>query len=150
MLRRINAADRAAAIAVVLGVIAIYIPWYSYSAATGHVTVNGFRASIVGDIFFLAIAATALMLLMRHDVIEDVITPRVDERQASSVLAGIAVGAVLLQLILDAMGGGRSIGFGLVLALFSAIALAASAWLKRPRADARLSVRQMLEEDALD
>jgi uncharacterized membrane protein len=114
------------------------------------VTVNGFRASIIGDIFFLAIAATALMLLMRHDVIEDVITPRVDERQVYSVLAGIAVGAVLLQLILDAMGGGRSIGFGLVLALFSAIALAASAWLKRPRADARLSVRQMLEEDALD
>lgn len=149
MLRRINGADQAAALAVVLGVFAVFVPWYSYSAGGAHVTVNGFRASLLGDLFYLAIAATALLLLMRHRVIEDVIGAHVDERQAFSVVAGVAAGTVLLQLVLDAMGGGRSLGFGFLLAVFAAIALGAAAWLKRPR-DGRLTVRQMLEDDTFD
>jgi high-affinity Fe2+/Pb2+ permease len=66
-----------------------------------------------------------------------------------TVLAAVAVGAVLLQLIVDAMGGGRSIAFGFVLAVLAAGLLGAAAWLQRPRPEARLTVRQMLEEDRL-
>ncbi|MBV9099860.1 MAG: hypothetical protein JO198_02320 [Candidatus Dormibacteraeota bacterium] len=145
-----NGADRAAALAVLLGLIAAFVPWYSYMSATARVTVNGFRASLLGDLFFLAIAATALLLLMRHRVIEDVISERLDERQAFSVVAAVAAGTVLLQLVLDAMGGGRSLGFGFLLAVFAAIALGVAAWLKRPREGARMTVRQMLQEDTFD
>lgn len=150
MLRRFNGADRAAAIAVLLGLIGVFVPWYSYTTSTSHVSVNGFRASLLGDIFFLAIAATALLLLMRHRVIEDVVGARADERQAFTAVAGIAGCAVLLQLVLDAMGGGRSLGFGFLLAIFAAIGLGLAAWLKRPREGSRMTVRQMLEEDTFD
>lgn len=150
MLRRVNGADRAAALAVLLGTIAAFVPWYSYTSATARVTVNGFRASLLGDIFFLAIAATALLLLMRHRVIEDVVGERADERQAFSVVAGVAAGALLLQLVLDAMGGGRSLGFGFLLAVFAAVSLGVAAWLKRPSEGRRMTVRQMLQEDTFD
>jgi hypothetical protein len=149
MLRRVSGADRAAAIGVAIGVIASFIPWYSYNAVSAHVTVNGFRASVLGDLFFLAVTATGVLLLMRAGVIDDVVNAHLDERQALTVLAAVAVGAVLLQLIVDAMGGGRSIAFGFVLAVLAAGLLGAAAWLQRPRPEARLTVRQMLEEDRL-
>lgn len=150
MWKRVQGPDRIAAAAVLLGVIAVFVPWYSYTTAATHVTVNGFRSSLLGDLFFLAIAATALLLLMRTGVVEDMITSRMDEGQALLLLAGAVCGAVLLQLILNALGGGRSLSAGFLLAVLSAIALAVAAWLKRPGAVGRLTVRQMLEEDPPD
>ncbi len=146
MLRRVRAADRAAAAAVVLGAIAAYFPWYSYSTATAHITVNGFRASILGDLFFVAIALTAVFLLMRHGAVEDMVGGRITDSQALTLLAGAAIAAVFLQLVLDLVSRGRSLGIGLILAILSSAALGLAAWLQRSRATRRFTVGDAIGE----
>ena len=52
MLRRFTPADWTAAAGAMLGLVALYLPWYSYSSGAARVTVNGFRASLLGELFF--------------------------------------------------------------------------------------------------
>ena len=143
MLRRFTWADWAAALAVLFGLIAVYTPWYSYTSGSTHITVNGFRASILGDLFFLAIAITALMLLMRHGIVDDLASPHVNEAPLYSALAGAAGAIVFLQLILTAAGG-KSFGPGFLLAVFATLALGASAWIWRTGGESGLIGRKTL------
>jgi hypothetical protein len=139
MLRRFTGADWAAALGAALGLISTFVPWYSYSTGTAHISVNGFRASILGDLFYLTIAATVLLLLLRHQAIEEPLAALIREDSAFLALAGGAVAAVLLQLILSATGG-RNVGPGLLMAVIAAIVLAAGAWLRRAEAQPRRTV----------
>lgn len=149
MLKRLDWSDRAAAAAVLLGLIAVFLPWYGYPSGSAHVAVNGFRASVLGDAFFLLIAAAALLVLMRHGVVADLLGGRISERAARTAIAATAAGIVLLQLALIP-GAGRSASAGVVVALFAVIALALSAWLRRYDAEPRRTVREMLGEELPD
>ncbi len=124
----ISRSDLAAGASIALGVIAVFLPWYSYTEAGTRITVNGFRASLLGDAFFLAVALSALLLLMQRDLVSDVLGGRVSARVASAVLAALAIASVLDQLLLT--GGGRAIAPGLIVALLVAAGLAAAAWLR--------------------
>ncbi len=53
----INRAEAVGAASAAVGVLVAFLPWYRYSAGTAHITVNAFRASLLGDVYFLAIAA---------------------------------------------------------------------------------------------
>ena len=63
MLKRTDWGDRIAVLGVLAGLIAVYLPWYAYTSAGSQISVNGFRASLLGDLFFLAIGASALLVL---------------------------------------------------------------------------------------
>jgi hypothetical protein len=130
MLRRFTPADWAAGSATAIGLIALYVPWYTYATGSSTVTVNGFRASVLGDLYFLTIAATALLLLIRHGFLDDLIGRRFSEQQAFAALAAGALAAVLLQVIVSAITG-RMFGPGILLALIAAIVLAFGAWNRR-------------------
>ena len=112
MSRRFSNADLAAAIAAALGVIVTFLPWYSYAQGSAQVTVNGFRASVLGDAFFI-----------------DLLQHRISQRAAYAVVAGVAVASVVDQFLLAA-GSKRSVGAGLILALLVAIGMVAAAWLR--------------------
>ena len=105
MLRRLTFADWAAGLAGALGLLAAFLPWYSYGSGSARITVNGFRASLLGDIFFLGIAAAGLLMLVRHDVIDDPATLKQRERTVLSAITAVLGLALLLQLILIAIGG---------------------------------------------
>lgn len=150
MSRRITGADIAAALAVLLGVIAAFVPWYSYSSAGVHVSVDAFRASLLGDVFFVAIAGVAWVLLAKLGIIDDPLTHRFDASRALAVLALVAGATVIVQLVLNLAARGRSLGPGLLLAVFAALLTELASWLSDQRAFGRQTVRQMLEEDALD
>ena len=141
MLRRFSRADLTAALAVALGLLAIYFPWYSYTSGSNHISVNGFRASLLGDVFFLVIAAAALLLLMRHGLVDDLISPHVNEAPVYSILAGTAGATLFLQIVLAATGG-KSFGPGILLALFAVLLLTASAWIRRPDGRSGLFMRE--------
>ena len=149
MLKRADWSDRIAILGIVLGALAVYLPWYAYSVTTTQVSVNGFRASVMGDLFFLAIAAAALLVLMRHGVIADILGGRVSDRGARLAVAAVAGGAVFVQLLLILMGG-RSASGGILCAVAAVAALCAAGLLCRVDVEPRRTVREMLGEGLPD
>ena len=149
MAKRASGADTAAGVGVALGLLAAFLPWYSYSTTTARVTVDAFRASVLGDAFFIAVAAVALILLMRRGLVADVLGERISQRTALSAAAWCTAAIVALQLILIAAGG-RSIGIGLPFAALAAAAIVIAAWMSRPHTEPRRTVGEMLKEGQPD
>jgi hypothetical protein len=134
MLRCLTFADWAAGLAGALGLLAAFLPWYSYSSGSARITVNGFRASLLGDIFFLGIAALGFLMLIRQGVIQD--PAGLKQREPTWLLATAAVmgTVVLLQLVLIGTGG-LSVRAGFGIAVVAVIALGVSVrarFLSRP------------------
>jgi hypothetical protein len=149
MLKRFDGSDRSAAAAVVIGLFAASLTWYAYATGGTHVTVNAFRASVLGDAFFLLIAAEALIVLMRHGVVADVLGGRLTDRAARIAVASASAVTLLLQLVLIAEGG-RSAGAGMLFAFLALVALVVAAWLRGYEAEPRRTVREMLGEELPD
>ena len=78
----INRAEAIGVASAAVGVLVAFLPWYAYSAGTAQVSVNAFRASVLGDVFFIAIAAVVLLLLIGRGFVDDVITPYIPESAA--------------------------------------------------------------------
>jgi hypothetical protein len=150
MSKPIDTADGTAIIGVGLGLLSLFVPWYSYSAIGEHVTVNGFRASFLGVVFLLALAAMALLQLIRHGAIDERAPARSQEQIWFIAVAGVAGAVVLLQSIVDLIAGGRAPGFGLLLAFLSAVALGVSAWLRTQEYTPGFVRAQRLVEDLPD
>ena len=125
MLRRLTLADWAAGLAGMLGLLAVFLPWYSYTSGSARITVNGFRASLLGDVFFLCTAAVALLMLIRNGVIEGPETIKNGERTWLLAIAATMGAALLLQLIVIATGG-LSVRAGFGFAVVAVIALGVS------------------------
>lgn len=144
----LNRAEAIGTASAALGVLVAFLPWYSYSTGTSHVWVNAFRASALGDAFFIAIAATILLLLIGRGSIDDVVTPYIPETTAYATAAALAMGSVLIQMIL-AKATERSLGIGMFLALLAAAGLCAAAVLRRLHPDRRRIVRKGLSQEPL-
>lgn len=150
MLKRFDWSDRSASVAVLLGVLAVFLPWYDYSVSGGaHVAVNGFRASVLGDAFFLLIALAAMIVLMRRGYIADVLGGRIRDRSIRMAVAAAGAVIVLAQVVLIAADG-RASGGGLLVAVFAVAAMAVSAWMRGYDAEPRRTVREMLGEELPD
>lgn len=126
---RLGNSDRVAALAAAAGVLVSFLPWYSYYAGDTQVTVDGFRASLLGDIFFLTAVALALLLLMQHGAVSDIVRTRVSPGVAYLAVTAVATGAVLDQLLL-ARTGHRSIAPGLFMAVVVVAAMAGATVLR--------------------
>jgi hypothetical protein len=144
----VNRAEAIGAASAALGVLVTFLPWYGYVAGSSHVTVNAFRASVLGDVFFVAIAGAILLLLIGRGFVDDVVTPYIPETTAHATAAGLAMGSVLIQMIL-ARSAGRSLSVGIFLALIAAAGLCAAAVLRRLHPDRRRIVRDSLSHEGL-
>jgi hypothetical protein len=149
MMSRLNGADRTAGVAALVGLIAAYLPWYAYSAAATRITVNGFRASVFGDLYFVGVALSVVLVLIRLGVASNPLAHQLSERAVHAIAAAMAIAGVLLQLLLTVTTG-KSIPFGLLLAVVAAAGLGAAAWMRHPEAEPRRTVREMLAEDLPD
>ncbi len=144
----INRAEAIAAASAALGVLVAFLPWYAYVSGHSHITVNAFRASLLGDIFFVAIAAVVLLLLIGRGFVDDVVTPYIPESTAHALAAALAMGSVLIQMIL-AKATGSSLGIGIFLALIAAAGLCTAAVFRRLHPDRRRIVRESLSHEGL-
>ena len=144
----INRAEAIGVASAAVGILVAFLPWYAYSAGTSHVSVNAFRASVLGDLFFVAIAAVVLLLLIGRGFIDDVVTPYIPESAAYATASAVAMGSVLIQLIL-ARATGRSLGIGIFLAVIAAAGLCTAAVLRRLHPDRRRLVREGLSQEGL-
>jgi hypothetical protein len=140
MSKRAQGAEGAAGLGVLLGLLAAFLPWYSYTTATARITVDAFRASVLGDVFFLAIAFAALIVLTRRDVIADVLGARVTDRAALFAAAWCAAATVALQFVL-AVAGGHSIAAGLPIAALASVMLIIAGWMSTPEAHRQAGLR---------
>jgi hypothetical protein len=141
----INRAEAIGAASAAVGVLVAFLPWYGYPAGAAHVTVNAFRASLLGDVYFLAIAAAILLLLIGRGFVDDVVTPYIPEGTAHAAAAALAIGSVLIQLIL-ARSTGRSLGIGIFLAVLAAVGLCIASVFRRLHPDRRRTVRDSLSQ----
>ena len=140
-----NRAEAIAAASAALGVLVAFLPWYGYAAGTEHVSVNAFRASLLGDIYFIAMAGTILLLLIGRGFVDDVVTPYIPESTAYAAAATLAMGSVLVQLIV-ARTTDRSLGVGMFLALLAAAGLCTASVFRRMHPDRRRIVRDRLSQ----
>jgi hypothetical protein len=143
-----NRAEAIGTASAAVGVLVAFLPWYAYAAGTSHVSVNAFRASVFGDLFFVAIAAAILLLLIGRGFVDDVVTPYIPETTAHATAAAVAMGSVLIQLILT-RSAGRSLGIGIFLALIAAAGLCIAAVLRRLHPDRRRIGRERLSHEGL-
>lgn len=143
----INRAEAVGAASAAVGVLVAFLPWYSYPAGSAHITVNAFRASLLGDLFFIAIAAVILLLLTGRGFVDDVVTPYIPESTAHAAAAALAMGSVLIELIV-ARSTGRSLGIGIFLALLAAAGLCTASVFRRLHPDRRRIVRDSLSQGA--
>jgi hypothetical protein len=148
MLSHINRAEAIGAASAAVGVLVAFLPWYGYPAGATNITVNAFRASLLGDVYFIAIAAAILLLLIGRGFVDDVITRYVPETTAHAAAAALAMGSVLIQLIV-ARATGRSLGIGIFLALVAAAGLCTAAVFRRLHPDRRRIVRDTLAQGPL-
>jgi p-aminobenzoyl-glutamate transporter AbgT len=148
MLSHINRAEAIGGASAALGVLVAFLPWYGYGTGNAHITDNAFRASVLGDLFFIAIAAVILLLLIGRGFVDDVVTPYIPETTAYAVAAAVAMGSVLVQMIL-ARAAGRSLGAGIFLALIAAAGLCSAAVIRRLHPDRRRIVRDSRSHEAL-
>jgi hypothetical protein len=141
----LNRAEAIAAASAAIGLAVAFLPWYGYTVAGSHVTFNAFRASLLGDLFYLAVALTILLLLIGRGFLDDVITPYVPETTAYAGAAALAAGSVLVQMIV-ATATGRSLGVGIFLGLLAAAGLCAASVFRRMHPDRRRTVRDTLAQ----
>jgi len=144
----INRAEAVGAASAAIGVVVAFLPWYGYPDGVAKVSVNAFRASAFGDLYFLAIAAAILLLLIGRGFVDDVVTPYVPETTAHATAAAFATASVLIEMIL-AKAAGRSLGPGMFLALVAALGLCGAAVLRRLHPDRRRIVRDPLVPEGL-
>ncbi|HEX6492387.1 MAG TPA: hypothetical protein VF112_02685 [Candidatus Dormibacteraeota bacterium] len=142
MLDRLGQADRICGISALLALISTYLPWYHFRDAHGMVTVNGFGAGFLGDVVFFSSVAMLLVIGVRAGLL-DLRYLRLDDRQVL-YLAGVALGAVVLQLLIGVNGSGafHSITIGVIVALLSAGGMVVGARLEGQTGPGTHSVRR--------
>jgi hypothetical protein len=142
MLDRLGQADRICGISALLALISTYLPWYHFRDSHGMVTVNGFGAGFLGDVVFFASVAMLLLIGVRNGLIP-FIQFRLDERHVLYI-AGVALGAVILQLLIGVNGSGafHSVTIGVIIALLSAGGMVVGARLERQTGPGTHSLRR--------
>lgn len=142
MLDRLGQADRICGISALLALISTYLPWYHFRDAHGMVTVNGFGTGFLGDVVFFSSVAMLLVIGVRAGLL-DLRYLRLDDRQVL-YLAGVALGAVVLQLLIGVNGSGafHSITIGVIVALLSAGGMVVGARLEGQTGPGTHSVRR--------
>ncbi|HEX3606050.1 MAG TPA: hypothetical protein VH134_09025 [Candidatus Dormibacteraeota bacterium] len=142
MLDRLGQADRICGISALLALISTYLPWYHFHDASGNVTVNAFGAGFLGDTVFFASIATLLVIAMRIGVVSIPQLPL--ENRHLLPIAGIGLGAVIMQLLIGVNGSGafHSITIGVVVALLATGGMVVGARLERQTGPRTHSLRR--------
>lgn len=134
---RLETAERVSGGAALIGILASFLSWVSYSSAGQQITVNGFRASLLGDVFVLSCFVCLLAVAVRAGLID----AHLKLHGTARVAAWVAFAAIVLQALLAVdSGDGLHKGFGL--AFLSAVALAVSTKMRRRLPVSPRSVRR--------
>ncbi len=146
--KRLSNGDIAVGVGLIIGLIALFLPWYSYSYSTGSIAgvTSGFSDSAsVGGLsywtgwFFFLFVLIGLALIILRTFAPTVAIPALPLNDSMTyIVVGVVMAvAALLWLLLGApasfSGPGYSAGvsFGLIIGLIMGIVVAVGGYLKR-------------------
>jgi hypothetical protein len=145
--KKLSNGDLTVGIGLIVGLVAIFLPWYSYSYnGVGIAGIGGFSTSAsVGGLnywtgwFFFLFVLIGLALILLRTFAASVAIPALPINDAMTyvVVGGVMVVAALLWLLIGAPPGfsvaGSSAGasFGLFVGLIAGVAVLAGGFLKR-------------------
>jgi hypothetical protein len=146
--KKLSNGDMAVGVGLIVGLIAIFLPWYSYSYSSGAIVgiTGGFSSSAsVGGLnywtgwFFFLFVLIGLALIILRTFVPTVAIPAlpVDDAVSYMIVGAVMVVMALLWLLLGAppgfSGAGYSAGisFGLIIGLIAGVAVLAGGFLKR-------------------
>ena len=119
MFSRLNRTEQVVGGAAALGVIASFFTWYSYGVGASDIKVNGFRSSVLGDMYFIAAAFLLAQVASRARLIS---IPRLPEWAWTGAATFCAATACIQFLTVLVVG--KSIHLALLAAVASGIAMA--------------------------
>ena len=120
MFQRLTTEQRWIGGSAVVALLSSYLTWYSYDTGSLEFSISGFRASIFGFIFVVAVGVALSMLLAEMRVLH---LPRtVDTRGITAIASGVAVGAVIIQSLLS-LDQSQSLHKGLAVAFLASIVM---------------------------
>lgn len=136
-LNKLTLGDRVVAIAAIVFLVAMFLPWYGVSTDFGSASRNGFDYFLFGWIpLLLAIAMVVQIALTRFSAVEMPKVGSLTWGQLHLIIGAVAAVLVLLRLLITdsvgVIGGSFDLDreFGLFIALLAAIGLVAGGFLK--------------------
>jgi peptidoglycan/LPS O-acetylase OafA/YrhL len=99
-------------------VVAAFLPWFQIAGDGTVVTVDAFRAGLMGLAFFLSACGILMVLALRHGLVENPSAQELPEGRLL-LLLGIGVLALALAQLALGSGGAHRPGIGLDLAILA-------------------------------
>jgi hypothetical protein len=120
MFQRLSTEQRWIGGSAVVALLSSYLTWYTYDTGSFQFSISGFRASIFGFIFVVAVGVVITMLLAEMRVLH---LPRtVDARGITTIASRVAVGAIVIQFLLS-LDQSQALHKGLGVAFLAAIVM---------------------------
>jgi hypothetical protein len=146
--KKLSNGDMAVGVGLIVGLIALFLPWYGYSESFSGIAgiTNGFSSSgSVGGLsywtgwFFFLFVLVGLALIILRTFVPSVAIPALPLNDAMTymVVGGVMVVMALLFLLIgapasySAAGFSAGISFGLIIGLIAGVAVLAGGFLKR-------------------
>jgi hypothetical protein len=120
MFQRLSTEQRWIGGSAVVALLSSYLTWYTYDIGSFEFSISGFRASIFGFIFVVAVGVVIAMLLAEIRVLH---LPRtVDVKGITTIASRVAVGAIIIQFLLS-LDQSQSLHKGLGVAFLAAMVM---------------------------
>ena len=132
MLDRLSTEERIVGGAAILAIASAYLTWFSYTAGNVQVGLNGFRASILGDVFVIAAFLTLVLLASHLRLVK--LPAAIDYRRDIRIASFTCLGAMVLQ-ILFSFDQGHHIHLAAGIALIAAAAMVLGSRRRAHRSD---------------
>ena len=120
MFQRLTTEQRWIGGGALVALLSSYLTWYSYDSGPLEFSISGFRASIFGFIFVVAVGVVVTMILSEARILH---LPRtVDTRAITSIASRVAAGAIVVQILLS-LDQSQSLHKGLGVAFLASIVM---------------------------
>jgi len=97
MFERLTNEERVVGLAALAAIVCSFMTWFSYDRGANQIKLNGFRSSVLGDVFVLA---TGVILFLFATHLRLVRLPRViDHEKGLKVASSVALGAIVLEIL---------------------------------------------------
>ena len=97
MLDRLSTEERIVGGGAILAIASAYLTWFSYSAGNTQIGLNGFRASILGDVYVIAAFVTLALLASRLRLVK--LPAGIQQRPIMRVASYVCLGAWIAQFL---------------------------------------------------